>query len=229
MEVDLTALESPEGMGEMVGAVMGRALLPPDRSLRSLLGPERWQRLLQALRPMGLPPEGLDRLEPWAASLLLTSSAMQRSGFAAESGVEGQLMRRASADRKPIDALETLDQQLELFDGLPEPEQVAMLDQSLSEWATGPKQIAAMEASWRRGDEAAMETLLQRGFPEGSSARSRFFSQRNQAWRRTIEARLARPDDTLVVVGALHLLGEDGLVAMLRRRGLLVERVEAAP
>jgi uncharacterized protein YbaP (TraB family) len=229
MELDLRTLETPEGLGQLVGALMGRALLPPDRSLRTLLGPERWSRLLQALRPMALPPEGLDRFEPWAVSLLLTSSSLQRSGFEAESGVEGQLLRRASADAKPIDALETLEQQLDLFDGLPEAEQVAMLDQSLAEWAAVPEQLAAMEATWRQGDGAAMETLLRRAFPEGSRARSRFLSQRNQAWRQAIEGRLRRADDTLVVVGALHLLGEDGLVALLRRRGLVVERVEAAP
>jgi len=229
MELDLRTLESPEGLGQLVGAVMARALLPPDRSLRSLLGPERWSRLLQALRPLGLPPEGLDRLEPWAVSLLLTSSSLQRSGFEAESGVEGQLLRRASADVKPVDALETLEQQLDLFDGLPEADQVAMLDQSLAEWAAVPEQLAVMETTWRRGDEAAMETLLRRAFPDGSKIRSRFLSQRNQAWRQAIEARLRRADDTLVVVGALHLLGEDGLVALLRRRGLVVERVESAP
>ena len=229
MELDLQALQSPEALGEVVGAVMGRALLPPERSLRSLLGPQRWSRLLQALRPLGLPPEGLDRLKPWAVSLLLTSSALQRSGFQAESGVEAQLLRRASADAKPIAALETLEQQLDLLAGLPEVEQQAMLDQSLADWEAVPEQVAAMEATWRRGDEAAMETLLHQGFPKGSQARRRFLSQRNQAWQEAIEARLARPDDTLVVVGALHLLGEDGLVALLRQRGLVVERVEPAP
>ena len=230
----LRAYDAAEGLvmelDDTARAALARwALLPPDRSLRSLLGPERWSRLLQALRPLGLPPEGLDRLEPWAVSLLLTSSSLQRSGFEAESGVEGQLLRRASADVKPVDALETLEQQLDLFDGLPEADQVAMLDQSLAEWAAVPEQLAAMETTWRRGDEAAMETLLRRAFPDGSKVRSRFLSQRNQAWRQAIEARLRRADDTLVVEGALHLLGEDGLVALLRRRGLVVERVESAP
>ena len=229
MEADLTALESPEGMGAFLGEVMERGLLPPERSLRTLLGPQRWTRLVAALRPLGVPSEGLDRFEPWLASLMLTATAMQQGGFEAESGVEVQLLRRASADGKPIDALETLAQQLDLFDGLAEAEQVAMLDQSLAEAALLSGPIAAMEAAWRRGDAAALQDVLRRALPEGSKARSRFLSQRNQAWLQGIEARLRRPDDTLVVVGALHLLGEDGLVALLRRRGLVVERVEALP
>jgi uncharacterized protein YbaP (TraB family) len=229
MEVDLTTLETPEGLGAFIGEVMVRALLPPDRSLRTVLGPERWTRLVAALRPMGLPEEGLDRFEPWMASMILTSMAMQQGGFEAESGVEGQLLRRASADGKLIDPLETLAQQLDLFDGLPEPEQVAMLDQGLAESAPLGGSIAALETAWRRGDEAALLELLRRSLPEGSQARSRLLSQRNQAWLQGIEARLRRPDDTMVVVGALHLLGEDGLVALLRQRGLVVERVEASP
>ncbi len=229
MEADLTALESPEGLGAFLGEVMERGLLPPERSLRTLLGPQRWTRLVAALRPLGVPSEGLDRFEPWLASLMLTATAMQQGGFEAESGVEVQLLRRASADGKPIDALETLAQQLDLFDGLAEAEQVAMLDQSLAEAALLSGPIAAMEAAWRRGDAAALQDVLRRSLPEGSKARSRFLSQRNQAWLQGIEARLRRPDDTLVVVGALHLLGEDGLVALLRRRGLVVERVEALP
>lgn len=229
MEVDLTTLETPEGLGAFIGEVMVRALLPPDRSLRTVLGPERWARLVAALRPMGLPEEGLDRFEPWMASMILTSMAMQQGGFEAESGVEMQLLRRASADGKLIDPLETLAQQLDLFDGLPEPEQVAMLDQGLAESAPLGGSIAALETAWRRGDEAALLELLRRSLPEGSQARSRLLSQRNQAWLQGIEARLRRPDDTMVVVGALHLLGEDGLVALLRQRGLVVERVEASP
>lgn len=229
MEVDLTTLETPEGLGAFIGEVMVRALLPPDRSLRTVLGPERWARLVAALRPMGLPEEGLDRFEPWMASLMLTSTAMQQGGFEAESGVEMQLLRRASADGKLIDPLETLAQQLDLFDGLSEPEQVAMLDQSLTESAPLGGSIAALEAAWRRGDEAALLDMLRPSLPEGSQARSRLLSQRNQAWLQGIEARLRRPDDTMVVVGALHLLGEDGLVALLRQRGLVVERVEASP
>lgn len=227
MEVDLGALESPEGLGTFLGEVMVRALLPPDRSLRTLVGPERWARLLAALRPTGLPAEGLDRFEPWMVSLMLTAMALQQGGFEAESGVEGQLLRQASRDGKPIAALETLDQQLALFDGLPEADQVAMLDQTLAESALLSGPIAAIEAAWRRGDQAALQDVLHRSMPEGSPARSRFLSQRNQAWLQGIEARLRRPDDTLVVVGALHLLGDDGLVALLRQRGLVVERVAA--
>lgn len=228
MEVDLTVLESPEGLGAFLREVMVRALLPPNRSLRTMLGPERWTRLVAALGPMGLPPEGLDRLEPWAASLMLTSLSLKQEGFEAESGVESQLLRRASSDGKPIAALETLEQQLDLFDGLAEADQVAILDQGLAELAMVSGSTAAMETAWRRGDQAALLDLLQRSMPEGSKTRHQFLSQRNQAWRQVIEDRLRRPDDTLVVVGALHLLGEDGLVALLRQRGFVVERVAAS-
>lgn len=226
LEIDPATLASPDAMGGLMGDMMQRALLPPDRSLQALLGPRHWSQLLRAVAPLGLPPESLDRFQPWLLNLLVMHQSMQGGDFTAESGVEGQLQRRAVADGKPIEALETAQQQLELFAGLPLAEQRAMLVQSLDEAAAVPAQLVDLEKAWRRGDEASLEALMGRSFPEGSQGRRRFLGQRNRAWLPAIEARLRRPDDTLVVVGALHLLGADGLVALLRQRGLVLERVE---
>lgn len=229
LEIDPASLASPDAIGALMGDMMQRALLPPDRSLQALLGPSRWSQLLQAVVPLGLPPEGLDRVQPWLVNLLVMHQSLQGGDFRAESGVEGQLQRRAVADGKPIEALETAAQQLELFAGLPLADQVAMLQQTLTEAAAVPAQLVELEKAWRRGDEASLEALMIRSFPEGSTSRVRFLGQRNRAWLPAIEARLRRPDDTLVVVGALHLLGPDGLVALLRQRGLVLERVDAVP
>jgi uncharacterized protein YbaP (TraB family) len=225
MELDAAELD-PVAVG---GALLQRALLPPGRSLRALVGAERWGRLEPRLMALGLPAEVLDRFEPWAASLLLASAGMAGGGFQGDEGVESRLLRRAAADRKPVSGLETLAFQLELFDGLSEAEQVAMLDQTLAEFDGLPQQLVALERAWRRGDVAELEALLERSFPRGGAAARRFLSRRNAAWLPRIEALLRRSDDTLVVVGALHLLGEEGLVEQLRRRGLAVERVGAEP
>lgn len=228
LEVDLASLASPDAMSSLMGEMMQRAILPPDRSLQALLGPSRWSRLLRAVAPLGLPPESLDRFQPWLLNLLVMNKAMQGGDFNAESGVEGQLLRQAAADGKPIEALETVQQQLELFAGLPLDDQLAMLQRSLEESAAAPAQLVDLERAWRRGDEASLEALMGRTFPVGSPGRGRFLGQRNRAWLPAIEAQLRRPDDTLVVVGAFHLLGSDGLVALLRQKGLVLERVESA-
>jgi uncharacterized protein YbaP (TraB family) len=180
----------------------------------------------------------LDDLDPGAMAaelmgraLLLSSAGLARAGVSPASGVENQLLRRAVADRKPVEGLETVAFQLALFAGGSEADQLQMLDRSLADFDALPAQLQAIERAWRQGDPQALEALLQRLAPERSRPlQQRFLTRRNAAWLPRILELLRRRDDTLVVVGALHLIGEQGLVAMLRRRRLQVEPLsQAAP
>lgn len=225
MEIDLDDLDP----GAMAAELMGRALLPPDRSLRTLLGPQRWARLQPHLAALGMPELLVERLRPWAVALLLSSAGLARGGASPANGVENQLLRRAVADRKPVEGLETVAFQLALFDGLSEADQLQMLDRSLADFDALPAQLQAIEHAWRQGDPKALEAVLQRLDPERSRPlQQRFVTRRNTAWLPRILELLRRRDDTLVVVGALHLIGEQGLVALLRRRGLQVEPISPA-
>ena len=223
MELDMDAI-SP---ADLAGELMGRAIDPQGRSLRDALPPATWRALQPRLAGLGLPGAAIDRFEPWAVALLLASTEFLQRGYSPDSGVEGQLQARAAADRKPIDGLETPAQQLELFDGLPRADQLELVAVTMKELdGLGPR-LDALEAAWRAGDLAGLEALLLGDYRRRPDLEQRLVVRRNQAWVAPVRGFLRRPDDTLVVVGLMHLLGEQGLIALLRNQGLKPERFVA--
>jgi uncharacterized protein YbaP (TraB family) len=220
MELDMDAI-SPVALA---GELLERAIDPEGRSLRASLPAGEWQALQPRLGGLGLPAEVIDRFEPWAVALLLASADLQRHGYDASSGVEAQLQARAVADHKPIEGLETPAQQFDLFDGLPRGEQLELLQLTLQDLdAVGPR-LEALEQAWRAGDLTRLEALLLAEYRRRPDLFQRLVARRNASWVAPIRGFLRRPDDTLVVVGLLHLLGDQGLIALLRDRGLVTER-----
>jgi len=203
------------------------ATYPPGAGLRQALGERRWSRARTAFTELGLDLETLDRLEPWAVALLYSVTGMTQLGLDPELGVEEQLKRRALADRKPIDGLETVEFQLGLFDALSPTEQAELLDMTLEDTEGGAREIDRLTRAWRMGDEALLAKLLLSEYRRFPTLFEPLVNGRNRDWVPQVEALLARPDDTLVVVGALHLVGEQGLIALLRRRGIELEPVTA--
>ncbi|WP_254962895.1 MULTISPECIES: TraB/GumN family protein [unclassified Cyanobium] len=223
MELDMDAI-SP---ADLAGELLGRAIDPQGRSLHDSLPAASWRALQPRLAGLGLPEVAIDRFEPWAVALLLASAEFLQRGYSPDSGVEGQLQARAAADRKPIDGLETPAEQLELFDGLPRAEQMQLLAVTLKELdGVGPR-LDALEGAWRAGDLAGLEALLLGDYLQRPDLHQRLVVRRNVAWVAPVQQLLRRPDDTLVVVGLMHLLGDQGLIALLRNQGLKPERFVA--
>ena len=144
-------------------------------------------------------------------------------GFEPGLGVEEQLKARALADHKPIDGLERIEDQLGLFDALPPEEQARLLELTLEDSATSVRDIDALTRAWRRGDARALARLLLREYRHFPSLYEPLVYGRNRNWLPRLEALLQRDDDSLVVVGAMHLVGERGVVELLRQRGHVVE------
>lgn len=208
-----------------IGAVMlDKGRFPAQAGLAEAVGAARWERLQPWLQRHGLPPAVAEALEPWALALLLTSAEAGRLGLAPDSGVEAQLGARARADRKPVAGLETPEYQLGLFDALPSGAQLRLLDGTLDDLADADADFARLVAAWRAGDDAALQALLADAYAELPELYESLVHRRNADWVPQVRALLDRPDDVLVVVGALHLVGERGLVALLQRAGLRPER-----
>lgn len=166
--------------------------------------------------------------EPWFITLAISIGIAQRLGFRPELGLDQHLMQRAAETNKPAAGLETIDVQLAALDSTPMAEQVA----SLKEFVDDPKKNVAdmleLHRQWRAGDVAGLNRTMREEMIEKTPQTYRLIDvARNEAWLPKIEARLsgARSGDTLVVVGALHLLGPDGLVEKLRAKGYKVERL----
>lgn len=223
MELDMDDLDPMAAAGYLAA----HAVIDGDGSLRTLLGAERFARVDSEARALGLPLDSMPQLEPWAVALALTQLQLVKLGMDPEKGVEQQLTTRARADGKPIAGLETIDEQLGILDGLSYPDQARFLELTAEEADRIPAELDEMLSAWRGADTAALERLLLAEYERLPTLYRPLVTDRNRRWLPQIEALLSRPDDTLVVVGAMHLVGPEGLLALLRARGFAPTRVEA--
>lgn len=215
MELDFDALDAAAA-SEYLAA---NGLLGEGETLRTLLGPARFERLDREARALGLPLDSVAALEPWAVAIALLPMMFVKMGLDPAMGVEQQLAGRALADGKPIGGLETIEEQLGVLDALSYADQAAFLEQTLQDLDVAPAEVRSMIDSWRRADTRALAGQLVDEFRDAPALYRALVIERNQRWMPQILELLARPDDTLVVVGALHLVGEDGLLELLERRG----------
>lgn len=221
-ELDPLEVRSPALAAEM----MRRARFEGGATLMGSVPEAERAALGEALRRHQLPPEMVDGMEPWFVGVMLALRAAMEAGFDPNLGLDGHLMQRGEAAGKPALGLERASDQFDALEAAPLEEQMASLRQSLEE-GDPAAQLRTLHAQWRAGDAVALEDSLLdelRALPATWEALN---VERNQRWLPQVEAMLARgdDDDALVVVGALHLLGEEGLVEQLRARGFDVERV----
>jgi uncharacterized protein YbaP (TraB family) len=80
----------------------------------------------------------------------------------------------------------------------------------------------AVVTAWHRGDTGQLERLLSEGFDKFPDLYRILTTDRNRRWLPRIEGMLHEKQDYLVIVGALHLVGRDGVVALLERQGYKV-------
>ena len=230
----------PEEMASPTLAIqMGQAALRLDGTqLNSELPPQTVAKLdawlaanAAELQRTGLTSQVLQMFEPWFVALTVTIVEMKKSGLDEKLGLDAHFSAQAQTAGKPTSGFETGAQQIAFLDGMDKKEQVQFIDEALTESEEGKGELEKLHTAWRNGDAAAlwdgMAADMRRQYP---ALYKRINVERNDAWVPKIEQRLKQPgsDDTLVVVGALHLLGSDGVVEKLRAKGYDVERICSA-
>jgi uncharacterized protein YbaP (TraB family) len=223
-------IDTDDGDAQDAGArLLEAAQLAPDTSLQALLGEARWNTVRTALAEAGFDAERASRFEPWGLALLLTQAGFARQGYTSAAGVEQQWTERARRDGKPISGLETAAMQIALLDGLDMNVQRQMLDLTLEEVQEMPQMLDELEDAWRAGDLQRLEALLLEGYRQMPELYTALLVERNRRWVSQIRAWPTTSPPRLVLVGALHLVGEQGLPALLQRAGYTVERLTGGP
>ena len=182
--------------------------------------------LLAAAASLGLPTLGLDTLAPWVVGIEITDLAYVQEGFDPDQGVEEQLVRRAQADGKPTAGLETLPEELGSLSALSSEDQVRMLEQTLDDLKDIKSEMGEVTSAWRQGDAKHLATLLSTEYKAFPALYKPLVSDRNQRWMPQLEELLRGKDNELVVVGALHLVGQGGLLELLRKKGYAITQLE---
>jgi uncharacterized protein YbaP (TraB family) len=223
MEIDIGNLDPLSS--QMLITQLGT--LGTGRTLQDVMGAGDYRKAARRATELGIDLTLFDAVEPWFAALTIMNLQLLRLGFDPQIGLEQHLAGKARRDGKKILGLETVEYQLRLFDELPGATQSHLLLQTLDEASSLASQMDALISAWRRGDSARLAQELGRSFQGYPDVYRKLVSDRNRAWVRRIVDLGDTDGSHLVVVGALHLVGENSVIAMLEGTGGLVRRWHA--
>jgi uncharacterized protein len=207
------------------------AELPAGEALSARLGGEAFARLCESLARRGMTAAEADRLKPWAALLLVTGGPTRdRAGGA--TGIDIDLHARARSMRRRVEELDSVEEQIAVFDDLPADTQLALLAVALERQALLPGDLERSIAAYRRRDLGQLMQLA-RSFPGASAEQRRHLAMlekkvihdRSVVMAHRVQSSLRR-GHAFVAVGALHLYGRRGMLQALRDDGWSVRRVD---
>jgi uncharacterized protein YbaP (TraB family) len=204
--------------------LMARGRFADGKTLRGCLSPAAATKVDSMLHAYGLSLDQLNGFKPWFVSMLMAQLAMQKLNLQPQYGVDMQLNTRAKQAEKPVLGLESVDFQMGLLDGLSAADQERMLLESDTP-DVAAKELGAIRDAWSHGDAAGLDSLINARLGEAPAVFDAMVGSRNRAWIPKIEAMIQGRDDALVVVGAGHLVGKQGVVAMLRAKGYAVDQM----
>jgi uncharacterized protein len=212
-----------EGKAEIVDFIHKNGSLPAGTTLRSLLPKKTLADYERALAATNLSPVQLDGDRPWLAAIVLDVAYLQKMHYVVADGVDLQLFAYAKAHGKTVRTFETPAQQLRLFMPKDEKLELAEFDADLNDFQSEENSIGAMIDAWGAGDVKTVGRLVNKALDSEPGARKLLLDDRNKAWIKSLDAMLATPGVYLVTVGTGHLVGPNGVPALLRAQGYKVD------
>jgi hypothetical protein len=216
MEVNLAEIDSQRMQTELLAS----ARLPEGQTLPGIMGDARYKRAQVLAQEVGIDIGIFDAFAPWFAAEAISQLQLQQLGFQPKSGVEMFFLERARADGKSVAGLETVQDQIALFDALSMDEQANYLVSSLEEAHDLPKEVNAMVHAWASGDTQWFANQLKSEIGRDPVLYDSVLVARNRKWVPKIEALLNDDKNYLVIVGTGHLVGQGSVIALLKKDGI---------
>ena len=222
LETDMQKLQSPEFQATM----MRRLSYSDGASLQQVLNKNTYQALEQFFSTRGIPMASIIGFKPGMVATMMTMVELQRLGLAGI-GVDAYYNTKSISDGKNLGQLESVESQLDFIANMGVGQEDAMLAYSLEDIEKLPALMQSMKDAWRQGD---MEKLKEIGITpfknEFPAIYKALLVDRNNAWMPKIEAMLNTAEVELILVGALHLAGADGLLSQLSSRGYKLRKLQ---
>lgn len=222
-ETDLIAAQSPDFQAKMMSAMT----FSDQRTLKSELKPEVYERLKAFMTTRNLPIEQFSKLQPWGVSLVLAMVEYQRMGMTPEYGVDAFFNKLALSDSKTVLSLETPEEQLKFMSSMGDVEPNRSVDYTLNDIELMPEFVKKMKQCWRTGELDSMSdieaiALMEKQFPEIYDT---LVTKRNNNWMTQLPGFIKDDPKEFVLVGALHLDGKEGLLTQLKQQGFQVTQL----
>ena len=201
-----------------------KGMYTDGQTLQDALSPKNYDLTKSKLANRGYSMEMFKLMKPWMLASTITILELQKLGFETVHGIDQHFFERAKAEGKTVEGLETVEYQLNLFDSLSPKTQEQFLLQTLGEIDMLEQQTHQLVESWTHGRVTGLEVMLEnmQEFPEVYEA---LITKRNLDWLPHVESYLQNNEPYMVVVGTLHLLGEKGLLAMLTKKGYVIQQL----
>jgi len=222
-ETDLVETQTAEFQSRLISAMT----YSDDRTLGSELSLKVYSELADFMAMRKIPIENFSKFLPWGVSLMITMLEYQRLGMIPDYGVDAYFNNLALADSKKIDSLETPKEQLKLLTSMGKLDPNLSIEYTLRDLERLPEFIKLMKTSWRSGDLEKLSTSpfvvqMKMEFPEMYNT---MVTNRNNAWMKQLPSLIDDNARELVLVGAMHLSGKDGLLYQLKTQGFKVEHL----
>jgi hypothetical protein len=221
MEVDLDDVD----LGSQQRLILEKALLPQGTELADVIDAQLYGILEQGAADAGVDLNLLTRFEPWFLAISMLEIGMRKIGFEADRGIEQYVLGLSRSDGKEILGLETIEFQIGIFDAMTPELQREFLAQTLTELEDAETTMNSMADAWRAGELEPLSDELLASFDEFPGLYDTLVTERNEKWAGSLEDMLDDGTRYLVVVGALHLVGSDSVIDLLKARGHTVERL----
>ena len=204
--------------------LLAKGMYQDGRTFSSAVSRQTVTLVQERLKNTPLALDLIQPMKPWMVMLMIEALGSQDAGLDPELGLDKHFYNLATDGRKQVIGLETAESQIDRFDKMPEAMQEQMLRSELAEMDTEKSSLRSILTAWQTGDAAAIEKMLLASFTTNPAAYASLITERNRNWMPQLETCLRRSSPCFVIVGAAHLVGPQGLLAMLQQKGYRVEQ-----
>jgi len=220
-ETDLEKLNKPETQQ----IIVRKGMYTDGSTLDKILSPEAYDVLEKYCEKVGIPVSSLHPLKPSMVMLALLGLELRKLGVT-ETGVDLYFHQKATQDGKKTEALEMFEEHIDMVTSMGEGNESNFVMHSIADLKRTEEIINDVIDAWEKGDKDTLSKLfLEQMREDYSDLYETLFVERNQKWLSKIEGYLQTPEREFVLVGAGHLVGEDGIVEQLKNRGHKVEKL----
>jgi uncharacterized protein YbaP (TraB family) len=217
-ETDIGEMEKPE----VVMKLATKGMLPAGQTLHDQLTPAVYLAFSNHIQKAGMPAELFESFTPAMAAISLVALELKKLGLDPEQGLDKYFYGRAREENKTIVPLETLDFQINLMTEFSKEEGELLMKSTLKDIEKMESEFGELLKAWHTGDGDKLEKMLNEAMEEAPVIYKRLLTDRNQRWVPKIEELARGKENAIIIVGAGHLVGSNGVVELLKKKGYKV-------
>lgn len=202
--------------------ILSKAMFKNEQNLQTSLSAATFHLADSLCRTLGLQIERLLLFKPWMVSTTIMMVKIQQMGLNPQYGIDKYYFEKGKQAQKAIFSFESLQEQINFIDGLSLKIQEKMILQMAKEFDTIEKDIKKIIKAWRTGDTQQLEQFFLESYKQEPELHQVLLVKRNKNWMKKIRLYLKDSKNYLIIVGAGHMVGKNGLVELLKKEGFMV-------